>query len=65
MTARRPPMPEPPPRRRRRSTRGERFRMWRVRGPVGKVTVSYVSDCRAVPDDRDDGDGHLTTGRGV
>jgi hypothetical protein len=39
--------------------------MWRVRGPVGKVTVSYVSDYRAVPDDRDDGDGHLTTGRGV
>jgi hypothetical protein len=43
MTARRPPMPEPPPRRRRASSRGERFKLWRVTGPRFPVTVTYVN----------------------
>jgi hypothetical protein len=40
MTARRPPMPEPPPRRRRHVKRG---RPWRVKGPVGPVTISTLA----------------------
>ena len=44
MTARRPPTPEPPPRRRRRTARGEKFKTWRTRGPVGDVDVTQLAE---------------------
>jgi hypothetical protein len=37
-------MPEPPPRRRRGTSRTERFRMWRTRGPVGDVDVTRLAE---------------------
>ena len=36
-------LPEPPPRRRKRSTRGERYKLWRVKGPVGPVTITQLA----------------------
>lgn len=39
-----PPQPEPRPRRRRPSMRGQRYRQWRVRGPVSPVTVTRLVD---------------------
>lgn len=41
-----PPMPDPMPRRRRPSIRGQRFRSWRVKGPVGEVIVTRVAERR-------------------
>jgi hypothetical protein len=41
------PMPEPPPRRRRGGSRGERWRMWRTKGPTFPVAVTTLADRQA------------------
>ncbi len=53
MTARRPPMPDPMPRRRRPSMRGQRYKQWRVKGPVSPVVVTRVADRAAAGRDGD------------